>query len=200
MGCEWVGHRGVCECACLCTCACRMLFWGWRGSLMSLWDEQGGRGRACFFPAWSARASPRPRLRHRSRSSVQQTPSQVSRTYPVPAGGSSGARVLAAAWAASTGACHRSPGTVPWRPHPARASSRRRGWASPSRAPQVREDADAAPPRLARPGSPRAPRRRERRGRRRGQQAGCGLGSGAALGVLQGAKINPAKDQVSRPK
>lgn len=47
---------------------------------------------------------------------------------------------------------------------------------------------------------PRAPRRRERRGRRRGQQAGCGLGSGAALGVLQGAKINPAKDQVSRPK
>lgn len=49
MGCEWVGRRGVCECACLCTCACRMLFWGWRGSLMSLWDEQGGRGRACFF-------------------------------------------------------------------------------------------------------------------------------------------------------
>lgn len=25
-------------------------------------------------------------------------------------------------------------------------------------------------------------------------------GSGAALGVLQGAKINPEKDQVSRPK
>lgn len=44
----WVGRRGVCECACLCTCACWMLFWGWRGSLMSLWDEQGGRGRACF--------------------------------------------------------------------------------------------------------------------------------------------------------
>lgn len=51
----------------------------------------------------------------------------------------------------------------------------------------------------AAPGVPAPPARPPGGGRRRRQRAGWGR-IGAALGVLQGAKINPAKDQVSRPK
>lgn len=153
----WVGRRGVCECACLCTCACWMLFWGWRGSLMSLWDEQGGRGRACFsqpgaqgpvrvpgFSIGAAVRSDKRLLRSLERTQSRQEGAAAPRSWQLPG---QRARVPPPPT--------RSPGTAPRRPRPARASSRRRGWASPSRAPQVREDADAAPPRLAWPG-PRA--------------------------------------------
>lgn len=174
------------------------VIWGWRGSLMSLWDEQEGGGRLAS-PSLERRASPRPGFSIGAAVPERQRPSQVSGTHPVPAGGAAAPR----SWQLP-GQRARCPPPHPltWhrprRPRPTRASSRRRGWASPSRAPQVREGGRRASEACsARP--PRAPPP-QRRGRRRGQQAGCGLGSGAALGVLQGAKINPAKDQVSRPK
>lgn len=151
----------------------------------------GRVGEGLLLPSWRARASPHPRLRHPAEPQFGAT-NAFAGVSNAPRPRRREQRRPGQAQVPRLSPGHLAP--------PARASSRRRGWASPSRAPQVQEDAGAARRRLVRPGPPRSPRRRERRGRRRGQQAGCGLGSGAALGVLQGAKINPAKDQVSRPK
>lgn len=70
-------------------------------------------GEGLLLPAWRARASPHPRLRHRSRSSEQQTTSQVSLTHPVPAGGSSGTRVKHRCPASHPVTWHRPPAPPP---------------------------------------------------------------------------------------